>query len=128
MGKHIDLEDWDPMKAESVPNLLHSVYSDVIPDEVECGSCGAKHDANAETFFSFYGNVMVGFSGGLIGNNFGDMKLKRIMILCRKARCMGGILRHIDWDGFEGIIEAERFMDKELAKIMKKGIPHGSYI
>lgn len=60
---------------------------------VKCQACSKLHDINANTFFSFYGNVMVGMEGGIIGNNFDKQgKLKRVTIYCRSKKCLESVL------------------------------------
>lgn len=43
-------------------------------EAVKCSVCGAIHDTEAETFVRVEGNIYIGVSGGIVGNNieYGD--------------------------------------------------------
>lgn len=74
--------------------------------EVVCLVCGKEHDRDSETFFTIVGNVYIGRTGGIVGNNFCNpedpckewdisgmnivdigQKMRKTYV-CRKARCL----------------------------------------
>ncbi len=58
-------------------------------ERIICMHCGRRHFPEEDTFFSFYGNVMIGLTGGIIGNNFNDDEtLKKISFLCKNDECL----------------------------------------
>ena len=84
----------------------------------KCMVCGEPHDLDSETFYTISGNVYIGRTGGIIGNNFclpkrsreewdiTELKhaieveaLMQKVILCRKEEC---VLRAFDLRDEEG--------------------------
>lgn len=72
--------------------MLNDVFEDlqdnVVHTEkvVKCTGCGNPHDVDSDDFVTIYGNVCVGFEGGIIGNSFNDDgKLEMIHIFCHKC-------------------------------------------
>ena len=65
---------------------------DLIPlglKEVRCMICNRRHFPDEETFITFFGNVTVGFSGGVVGNNFNsDGTLGNLQFVCRTEECL----------------------------------------
>jgi hypothetical protein len=62
---------------------------------VECSSCRAEHDLGSEGFVAYYGNVMVGINGGMVGNNIDGGAVKRVTVMCRDSGCHENLLRAI---------------------------------
>ena len=62
-------------------------------DKIICMVCDKRHFPDEETFFTFYGNVTVGLSGGIIGNNImHDGTIGRLMFLCLNGSCLNSVL------------------------------------
>lgn len=70
---------------------------------VQCIACGAYHRADSDGYLRFQGNVYVGQTGGIIGNNFAEVNLVnhpavdgrpridlvvRSTIYCRRLSCL----------------------------------------
>jgi hypothetical protein len=73
-------------------NLRHAPVVEVL-ELVRCEVCGQTHDAKGEAFISVHGNIHIGLTGGIIGNNFApDGRLARISIICRTPSCVGRAL------------------------------------
>lgn len=61
---------------------------------VECMVCKKLHRMTSEDYYTFYGNVTLGGSGGIIGNNFGpDGKLERVQHVCASPKCLQDIFK-----------------------------------
>ena len=59
---------------------------------VKCSVCGALHEESADTYFSVHGNICVGMSGGVVGNNLDDSgAVSRVSIFC-KPECLAKLL------------------------------------
>jgi len=43
-----------------------------IVEVIKCDRCGASHDIDCESFYTVYGNILVGTNGGLVGNNIAE--------------------------------------------------------
>ena len=67
---------------------------------VECVSCRMEHDLGSEDFVAYYGNVMVGIGGGMVGNNIDGAVVRRVTVMCRDSGCHGYLLRAICPDLF----------------------------
>jgi hypothetical protein len=53
----------------------------------QCGHCG-RISESGQSFFFVYGNVMIGESGGLIGNNLsedGENRVENVSVFCYKC-------------------------------------------
>ena len=62
-------------------------------EAVKCDKCGKLHDAESDTFATVYGNVTIGTSSGVIGNNFSDDgKLKNESTYCH-PKCIAELLK-----------------------------------
>jgi hypothetical protein len=84
-------KDFDPKKAMS----LREIFSRFPETDITCAICGKKHSPDRETFFTFWGNVTVGLSGGVIGNNFDERgRLGRITFICRDEKCMSLLVKY----------------------------------
>ena len=78
----------DPTKWKLNPKDLLMPYVDI-----KCQRCGVKLDPEREDFVSFYGNVMVGLAGGIIGNNIHFNEIKRVTFICRSEVCGEDIIK-----------------------------------
>jgi len=57
--------------------LIHKVNA------VKCGKCEKILDIKSDTFMTIYGNICIGTSGGLVGNNLDEnMKVENASIYC----------------------------------------------
>ena len=84
--------DWDS-KTEALDLRNHYEPILINNEKVICQCCGKRHFPDEETFIIIYGNITVGFGGGIIGNNFSkDGKLKRAACFCRKESCFKSIV------------------------------------
>jgi hypothetical protein len=101
------IPDWDTKKAINIRNHYEPILNN--NQKIICDQCGKRHFPDEETFVVIYGNIMVGFRGGIIGNFFTeDGKLARAGIYCRSKHCIGKILeRLIDEDDAEDDFEDE---------------------
>ena len=62
----MNLKDWDSAKADGMKDLIKQVEGAAIR-AVKCDKCKKLHTTDAGTFFTFYGNVMIGLGGDIIG-------------------------------------------------------------
>ena len=88
----------DPTKWKFEPEK----WFDPVIINLECQVCHMEHDIHSEDFVAYYGNVMVGIGGGMIGNNLDDGLVKRVTIICRDSACHEYLLRQICPDLYEG--------------------------
>lgn len=61
-------------------------------EAVRCTKCGRLHEIDSETYFTVYGNITIGKSGGLIGNNFND----KLELTNSPSYCKECLLRILD--------------------------------
>lgn len=87
---------------------MYQINKIVVPGMVlKCMGCGKKHivaadDKENEAFLTFHGNVYVGVSGGIIGNNFDDNgHLENVSCCCRTVKCVLKSLKHAQLDNIE---------------------------
>jgi hypothetical protein len=69
---------------------------------VRCAICSKEHvvatdDTKNTGFVTFHGNVCVGMSGGVVGNNIDEKtgRVYRVTLVCRTPDCVAGILKHL---------------------------------
>lgn len=65
----------------------------VIKKMVECHVCGAQHDLHADTYLTVHGNMCIGLTGGIVGNNLGRMapnegRVMNVTVLCMTRKCI----------------------------------------
>ena len=62
--------------------------------QVKCTACFTMHDVDSDGYLSIYGNICIGRSGGIVGNNFDDDgMLNRVMIFCRNKECFNLVVK-----------------------------------
>lgn len=49
---------------------------------VRCVNCQRLHEVTSQDFVAVYGNITVGLSGGIVGNNIVDNKLINVSVYC----------------------------------------------
>lgn len=78
------------MKESTLDKLIEKSSVNAL----KCSSCGKLHDINSNiSFFTIYGNICKGLTGGLIGNNLDENgRVNRVSILC-SDNCMDSILK-----------------------------------
>ena len=59
---------------------------------VKCQVCGRLHEVGDESYYSVYGNITVGESGGLVGNNLSDHGIVEKRSIFCKPDCLAKIL------------------------------------
>jgi len=75
-------------KNAKISDLLGNIATNVA----FCGHCRAKHNLNEDTYVGVFGNIMVGKTGGLVGNNLNDEgKVANASVWCRKKECLQGL-------------------------------------
>ena len=55
-------------------------------EAVECCTCKSLHKLSSNDFITIYGNIMIGESGGIVGNNFSredNTKLITSTVFCK---------------------------------------------
>ena len=58
-------------------------------EKVCCIVCGKRHFPDEKTFITIYGNICVGLSVGIIGNNFNDdFILSKLSFVCHAPACI----------------------------------------
>lgn len=67
---------------------------------IQCDSCKSLHLPEAETFVTFLGNLYIGETGGVIGNNIetdpaGNITKVRSTVLCRRYSCLSELIRAV---------------------------------
>lgn len=63
---------------------------------VKCSICGDCHNVEGETFIRIFGNILLGMSGGLIGNNFNDEGfVKSSVYICRNTDCLDSLYYYL---------------------------------
>ncbi len=94
----MNIKEWDPRK-DFLPLVNHIKPLIEKNKQFICIKCGKRHFPDEETFVIIYGNITVGVSGGIIGNNFHkDGTLARVALVCRTAECFGQVIPYIDID------------------------------
>ena len=73
----------DPRKWRFEP----AEWFDSEVQELECSSCHKKHPIGSEDFVIYWGNVTIGVSGGMIGNNLHNERLQRVTVICKDFAC-----------------------------------------
>lgn len=58
-----------------------------------CFVCKKKHHLEASTFLTVHGNICIGKSGGVVGNNLGREspnvgRVMNVTVLCKKRKCI----------------------------------------
>lgn len=74
--------------------MTTSQYDGLVPVErtVRCDRCDSGHSAAGNSFLTFYGNVTVGLTGGIIGNSMDEKRtVTRGLVYC--FRCVDDIIR-----------------------------------
>lgn len=65
-------------------------------ESVECSKCGTLHMSDSDDFFVVYGNITIGKTGGVVGNNLDDKgKVYRSSIYCRHKDCLHNVLKQL---------------------------------
>ena len=55
---------------------------------VECQVCKRLHTLGSDTYLTVYGNICIGESGGVVGNNLNNMnEVERVSVYCRSKDC-----------------------------------------
>lgn len=63
-------------------------------DAVKCCNCGALMSKDSNDYISIYGNICIGESGGIIGNNLSeDNRVERATIFCRTDKCLEDLIK-----------------------------------
>ena len=63
-------------------------------EQIECLTCHDMHDLDSDTYITVYGNICIGRSGGIVGNNFDEEGiLNRVMIFCRNRECFNLVVK-----------------------------------
>ncbi len=90
------MENHDFKNAKPLEEVVKEIFLP-LEDKVICAECGKRHFQDEDTFFTFYGNVTVGFNGGIIGNNLNpDGTIGRLFFLCRKYNCLSILVKLTD--------------------------------
>lgn len=62
----------------------------LVPNYVVCVACGKAHEASSKDFVAIAGNITIGLSDGVIGNNLhegyyegDDVRVLHVSIFCR---------------------------------------------
>lgn len=64
-------------------SLFEKLVNPKIVKQVTCLRCGESHDISKGTYFSVFGDICAGASGGIVGHNFDkDGNLAAISIFC----------------------------------------------
>jgi hypothetical protein len=67
-------------------------------EAVKCNACGRLHEVTDETYYTVYGNITVGESGGLVGNNLDEEdRVTKSVAYCKPdclAKALGIELKH----------------------------------
>lgn len=62
-------------------------------EAVKCSDCGRLHEENSNKFVTVYGNICLGVSGGLVGNNIdSDGKVAEPVAFCY-PHCIAKVLK-----------------------------------
>ena len=80
-----------------VPNRLKLAYESKLT-KYQCIVCDKFHNPieNNNEFLTFAGDIYLGLDGGMIGCNFNSLgQLNRIMICCRKDKCLDQITHYL---------------------------------
>ena len=61
----------------------------MITETIKCDRCGQLFENNSENFYTIKGNINIGLTGGVIGNNFDEDKktLNRENHYCKFCLC-----------------------------------------
>lgn len=65
----------------------------ITVDGVKCASCGRTHDVLSGDFVTIRGNIYVGVTGGVVGDNFlNSRRLEKLTFYCRTLECLSDIM------------------------------------
>jgi hypothetical protein len=106
------IPDYDSKKALNLRNHYEPIIK--YNQKITCEHCGKRHFPDEETFIVIYGNITVGFRGGIIGNNFAQNgQLFRAAIFCRNEKCIGNLLSKLIEDEMDSDLEENEFKDED---------------
>ena len=89
-------QNTDTLDFSKIQKTIVKRHNQEHQEKIVCLNCGKIHKTDAETFLTFYGNVTIGLSGGIIGNNFSNKgELSRVTFLCRKEVCCQQMFHYV---------------------------------